>query len=452
MATLARTVRGDSAYERLDGLYRRHRHATYAVARRYFRSPEDAEDAVQETFLNAGLALAGGTAPSEPRPWLLAIARNVCLSRLRERGRRPQAVQLQADLPAGGAGSDGGALARELATALRQLPEGQREALVLRELEGRSGTEVARRLGLSEPASNALLVRARETLREELEADGSPLECIDVPRLVRLQRAGDAPAPDLRALRVHLRRCGPCRRLARGLRAARPLLGFLPDLVVRAIAWLGRAGAAAKVAGATGAAVVGVSVGAGLQAQAPPPDTALVGAGAAALGGESRPAVRGTRPRAAASSGSLTAPGPAALRATPAPAPAPAGRAAAAPGIPSPRPAPAPGPASAQPAPAPPPEGGDEQSPVEPRARAEVTGEPGIAARVDPPLLPPITMTVPDLPASELPVPDLPPVELPDVPLVEEPAAATVGVDATQLDVTVELPPLPDGLVPGLPG
>jgi hypothetical protein len=89
---------------------------------------------------------------------------------------------------------------------------------------------------------------------------------------------------------------------------------------------------------------------------------------------------------------------------------------------------------------------------VEPRARGEATGQPGIAARVDPPLLPAVTVTVPDLPVTELPVPDLPPVEIPDVPLVEEPVAAAVDVDATQVDVTVELPPLPAGLVPGLPG
>jgi RNA polymerase sigma-70 factor, ECF subfamily len=127
----------------------------------------DAEDATQQTFLLAYQSLLSGTRPHHPRAWLCTIARRECWARDHRR-RRERAVahpetRTEPD-PA-----ERTVLRAELATisaGLERLPARQRQAIVLREMAGLSYTQLAAALEVSESAAEALLVRARRSLRD----------------------------------------------------------------------------------------------------------------------------------------------------------------------------------------------------------------------------------------------------------------------------------------------
>jgi RNA polymerase sigma factor (sigma-70 family) len=129
----------------------------------------DADEAVQEALLKAHRALAGGTPVHSLGPWLHAIAHNSALAILA--GRRAGAEYREDDVTAGADPDD---VHRErldaLVGALLSLPARQRQALVMREFEGRSYDEIATRLGASNGAVRQLLNRARTSIRERLGA------------------------------------------------------------------------------------------------------------------------------------------------------------------------------------------------------------------------------------------------------------------------------------------
>lgn len=153
-------------------LYERHSDLVYRYCLRMLGSREDAEDATQTTFVQALRALRRGVTPNFEQAWLLTIARNECKSRYRAGSRRrqrelahdPQSLaEFAAAAPNGGDGRLIG-----VQSALTRLPETQRRALLLREWQGRSYAEIARELGVSRPAVEALLFRARRGLAREL--------------------------------------------------------------------------------------------------------------------------------------------------------------------------------------------------------------------------------------------------------------------------------------------
>jgi RNA polymerase sigma factor (sigma-70 family) len=148
-------------------LYARHRAWLVAHCARRLRSRNDAEDAVQQTFVYALACLARGVEPRDEAAWLRTIADNVC----RAARRRPAAAESPADPELLPAPERGDATAHELARALAELPPTQRRALLLREWQGLSYREIAERLETSESAVEALLVRARRRAAA-LIADG----------------------------------------------------------------------------------------------------------------------------------------------------------------------------------------------------------------------------------------------------------------------------------------
>lgn len=456
MSTSAPRLPSEEPSLLLDELYRGYRREALGVARGLLGRRDEAEDAVQDAFLNAGRALARGTVPVEPRAWILAIARNVCFGRLRERGERAREVPLVAETHA--AAEADGPRAAEIGAALRKLPSVQRDVLVQRELEGRPLREIAHRLDLTQTAVSAHLFRARASLREELEADERPLRCDDVPQLVTLHRRGLVEPAQRRLLRAHLRACQTCATVARRLRAARPLLGLGPDLVLRGIAWLGRAGAAAKVAAGTGAAVVGVGVVVDLVG---PPERSVPGPSAAPpvtlesprprpappaalVLPRERPASAAPVPRlaAAARRRSTESPAQAPTRAAlpVGPAAAPAAVSAPAPTAETPRDSVAVTPAPPQPPGMPPP-------PDLPGAPSP----PALEVELPPP---PELPLLPDLPLPQLPpIPAAPDVSVqPTVDAVGD--AAESALDRLPVDVGPAVPPAPpppaplDGLLP----
>ena len=155
----------DRSFERI---YRRHRREVYGSVLRDVRDPDEAEDVTQAAFLNAFRAMRRGDEPEKPRAWLLTIARNVVRRRARLRSVRPQEVELDSELLLT-LDEDEGSASADINAALLRLTDAQREAILLREIQGRSYAEISFELGLSLAAVEALIFRARRALAEELE-------------------------------------------------------------------------------------------------------------------------------------------------------------------------------------------------------------------------------------------------------------------------------------------
>jgi len=169
-------------------LVARHRGELYGHCLRMLRSPEQAEDALQEALLRAWRSRSGCAGRSTVRAWLYRIATNACLDEIRRhRGRphRPPVVRLVplydgTTLPAGViASAEPGpdvvveaaeTLERAFLTAIDLLPPRQRAVLVLCEVLRCPAAETAALLGTSVAAVNSALQRARTTL----DSDGPP--------------------------------------------------------------------------------------------------------------------------------------------------------------------------------------------------------------------------------------------------------------------------------------
>jgi RNA polymerase sigma-70 factor (ECF subfamily) len=176
MAVAPEATRADlapAASETAEQLFQEHAGWIYGYCLRILRSPEEAEDALQTTYLNACRSLSRGTRPRVGSAWLLRIAQNVCFARLRSSGRRGRVERMQdftvleETIPAPDRSADE---LIGLTDALCSIPERQREAILLREWQGLSYSEVGARLGLSQSAVETLIFRARRSLAGALEA------------------------------------------------------------------------------------------------------------------------------------------------------------------------------------------------------------------------------------------------------------------------------------------
>src|SRR5256886_16761302 len=167
----------DAAFE---GFYREHVAEVYQYALAVLGSSADAEDVTQQTFLNAYRAFQRGERPKKAHNWLIKIAHNVCRMRWRQSGRRPQEVPLErAGEPV--ALDDERPSLDVLLSALAKLPFNQRAAVVMREVEDRSYAEIAEVLGVTVPAVEALLFRARGSLRARRNAIAGTLGVVPLP-------------------------------------------------------------------------------------------------------------------------------------------------------------------------------------------------------------------------------------------------------------------------------
>ena len=170
-ASERRVAEADRSFERL---YRTHRRDVYNFVLHDVRNPDDAEDVTQAAFLNAYRALRSGRPPEKPRAWLLTIAQNVSRRRFRRRSAQIQEVPLDPELAVAADHYDG-PTAEEIHAAFRVLPDNQRSALAMRELQGRSYAEIADELGVSIAAVETLIFRGRRALRMQLEPEESKL-------------------------------------------------------------------------------------------------------------------------------------------------------------------------------------------------------------------------------------------------------------------------------------
>ena len=125
------------------------------------------EDVLQDAFAKALPALQRDDAEIDLRPWLFRIVRNTALNDLRD---SPPSAELLAETLAGGRNPTEELEQREqladLINRLRELPESQRAAIVMRELEGLGHDEIAAALGLTDGGARQAIYRARRALRD----------------------------------------------------------------------------------------------------------------------------------------------------------------------------------------------------------------------------------------------------------------------------------------------
>ena len=185
-----------AAAAHLAELFEGHSRNVLGLCRALLREPDDAEDAAQQAFLSAYRALLAGTVPRDPAAWLATIAHNECRTRSRERMREPLAEHEAAAVDVH-AEAVRAADVEALRQAIGSLPRQQRAAFLLREVSGFSYRELSVALGVSAPAVEALLVRARRKLRVTL---GPAKAAVALPfgmreLLARLMAGGEAQVP-----------------------------------------------------------------------------------------------------------------------------------------------------------------------------------------------------------------------------------------------------------------
>jgi RNA polymerase sigma factor (sigma-70 family) len=182
---LVAAVRGgdDRGFELL---FERYRAAIGAYVASLVRDRGHSEDITQEVFISALRSLRTSDRPVVFKPWIYEIARNACIDRHRRTRRRDEIAagtssQLDADpsrLVAARAAPEVVTETRErfadLVQTLMEMPAVDRQLLVMREFEGRSYREIVERSGLSVPAVESALFRARRRLIERTAAQSEP--------------------------------------------------------------------------------------------------------------------------------------------------------------------------------------------------------------------------------------------------------------------------------------
>ncbi|MEA2234987.1 MAG: hypothetical protein QOD83_4803 [Solirubrobacteraceae bacterium] len=245
-------------------IHDRYRQRLFAYSRQMLGgSRQDAEDALQDVFLRAYSSLRSSDRPLSLRAWLYKVAHNRCIDHLRkpaplaadlfDTSRRPlhdpiEQSERREDL-------------RQLVEDVRRLPEQQRSALLMREMDGLSYAELADALSVSLPAVKSLLVRARIGLVEAVEARETA--CSDIRE--DLVDAFDRGVRASGRARRHLRDCTGCveyrtqlRTVREGFQALMPNPG--PLAAALKLLGLGGAGSAGAASAGGGAAAGGGAI------------------------------------------------------------------------------------------------------------------------------------------------------------------------------------------------
>ena len=301
-------LRGPSALlrlqsdERLIALTRRGQHAAFEVlcsryqtrllsfCRHMLASREDAEDVLQEVFAAAFNAVLADERDINVRPWLYRIARNRSLNHLR----KATAIGVDSmDVHFADNGISTGDTVmrresfRELIADVHQLPETQRTALLLREIDALSYDQIAQAMETTVPSVKSLLVRARISLAEAAEARN--LSCEEVR--LELGEVAEGLAKLSTPARRHVRGCERCagfkKQLKDNNRALALVLPVGPLLLFKKLLFVklgfAKLGSTASAGGAHVAGGAGATMSASASASASA--TAGVGAGAAATTG-----------------------------------------------------------------------------------------------------------------------------------------------------------------------
>lgn len=154
--------------EAFEALYRRHSPAIFGLALRMLQNRADAEDILQEIFLQAYDRLPSFEGRSAFGTWLYRLSVNRCLDHLRSRGSKEQnrTEPLTPELP--GRASPSALRGLELERAIGELPPSSRAAFLLHHVAGFDHKEVGEMMGIAVGTSKSLVHRARTRLKEAL--------------------------------------------------------------------------------------------------------------------------------------------------------------------------------------------------------------------------------------------------------------------------------------------
>src|SRR3954452_14898702 len=212
-----------------EALVQRYQPRLLAFCRHMLGSTEDAEDVLQEVFAASFNAICADERPINARPWLYRIARNRCLNHLR---RPAPSGQDSMDIFE----TDGGATTadtvhkreevRQIVADVQDLPETQRTALLLREIDALSYDDIAHAMDTTVPSVKSLLVRARVSLAEAAEA--RLLTCDEVR--VELGQVAEGLTKTTAPVRRHLKGCERCRVFRGALRGGNRALAAVHPL------------------------------------------------------------------------------------------------------------------------------------------------------------------------------------------------------------------------------
>ena len=273
--------------ERLIALIRRGQHAAFetlfsryqsrllAFCRHMLGSKEDAEDVLQEVFAAAFNAILADEREINVRPWLYRIARNRSLNHLR----KASAIgvdSMDVHFADNGVSTADKVMRREsfrqLIGDVQELPETQRTALLLREIDALSYEQISDAMETTVPAVKSLLVRARISLAEAAEA--RKLSC-DEARM-ELGEVAEGLVKSSPAVRRHVRDCERCRAFRKQLKdnnvalaaimPVGPLLMLKKLVLTKLGSTAGAGGAHAAGAGGAGAAAAGAGAAGGASA------------------------------------------------------------------------------------------------------------------------------------------------------------------------------------------
>jgi RNA polymerase sigma factor (sigma-70 family) len=292
-AVLLRRLRSgeEGAFE---AIFKRHYPPLLSYCRHMLGNLQEAEDALQQAFIRAHGALLEDSPPRELRPWLYAIARNCCLSAIA--ARRP-VLELQDRLPSLVGLSEQVRERedlRELVADIGGLPEDQRSALLLAELDDLSHQQIAGIVGCEVSKVKALVYQARSTLIADRDARNA--SCQDIREELSVARGGQLRRGPLRR---HLKACVGCRSFQQAVNTQRSSLALvLPVLpsaglaarilrhgaVAHTIAAAAQSGAAIAPAGAATSAAAGSAAASGSGALAGGAGGSVLAATAGATG------------------------------------------------------------------------------------------------------------------------------------------------------------------------
>jgi RNA polymerase sigma factor (sigma-70 family) len=246
-----------------EALVARYQSRLLAFCRHMLASREDAEDVLQEVFAAAFNALMSDDRPINVRPWLYRIARNRCLNHLR------RATAIGVDSMDVHYANHGQTTAdqvhereefRQLLGDVRQLPETQRTALLLREIDALSYEQIAEAMDTTVPSVKSLLVRARVSLAEAGEA--RKMTCDEVR--LELGEWAEGLSKISAPVRRHLKTCSRCSSFRHQLketnRALAAVLPVGPLLLLKKLAIFSFGSHAASGGGAAGGAAAGGAI------------------------------------------------------------------------------------------------------------------------------------------------------------------------------------------------
>ena len=306
-----------------EALFDRYQSRLLAFCRHMLPSEQDAEDVLQDVFVSAHKAMLKDNRPIKVKPWLYRIARNRCLNHLR----RPVpegSDEMMDEHPFNGGATTADQVQtrdelREVLVDVKHLPETQRTALLLREVDALSYSEIAVAMDTTVPAVKSLLVRARITLAESSQA--RLLTCGEVQ--LELAEAAEGIAKAGGPVRQHVKGCEQCKDFRDQLRSNNkalaaifpvgPLVFFKEAILAKlgGSAATGAGGSAATSAGGAcaggGAAAAGgggAAAGGAIGGAAAATGGSAIGGGIGAIGG-----VIGTKAVATAATAAVVAAG-----------------------------------------------------------------------------------------------------------------------------------------------